>query len=1155
MKRLILCCAAVVALAVFSAVGYLRSIDGADKEADSIGSAPERGEMTNEGLPAMIRSGAWYGENGQIDQDGVSNALSQLNHYLAANQPTDGFGDLAIARGIRWVPRGPQNVGGRTRTLVVNFNNPDILWAGAASGGVWKSFDRGRNWKPLNNQLSNFSIASMAIDPENSQIIYAGTGDGPFTVSLRGHGIYRSINGGIDWVNLSATTNWAQVNSIAVARNGGNTIVLAAVGESSIGNGDGGIWRSTDGGDTWNPDIATSNASFVGFDPNNSSKAVVATCDTGAAKCKAYWTSNAGASTPTWTASYLGNTATPLPTPFRSPYETDSSHNIIEFGFSSSGGGSTTIYAQHSGHPTGSPSVISKSTDGGQNFTTNGLGGTPQNVSDYKSVLLVLPTPDANIVIGGGTSLFRSTNGGATFSPTPIAYGGPLETTPHDDMMFATNDPSSNKRVYVTTDGGIFRTEDISTASASPSPAGGWSQLNQTYQTTQFYAVGGDSNSGIISGGSQDNGSLRLNSNSGDAELMWGSDGGEAAVDGTVCFGQQLGGGAGILYRISDCGSSPVPERTSITNGIHDYADGVGLGQLVIDKNSSGHEGAFFGARSVWRTAGGVKSGTPSWYSIKANPAVTPSGGSVGYRPQVTAMDSAPTNSNYLWVGEWNPEGGVKAQLWRGTTVLGIPTWVRKDNGVDALPNKQITDIFVDPSGSNPDDIVYVSYGGFEDDNLWRTSDHGDHWANVTGGSSSCNPALPLVGLPCVPIRSVTVKPGDPATIYVGTEIGIYLTHDTGTHWSPVLDGPSNVSITELTFMDSGELLVGTYGRGIWTAPTPNVTQTVAPNDFDGDGRSDLAVVRPTASPAELMWHVDMTSDGYTSNSFGVPGDELTPADYDGDHKADIAVFHAASEQWYILKSTDSTTQAVELGEAGDIPVPADYDGDGLVDQAVFRPSNATWYINKSTAGLASAQWGGNDDTPIAADFDGDGIADLGAFQLKNGGYWELFFLTTHGSDEIQFGLEGDIPVVGDYDADGKADIAVWRPDDDDGNGCWYILYAADDYENYDAIPWGVSTDMPVPGDYDGDGKMDVAVWRPDDGIWRILESSNGYFSKLFGADGDIPVGRKVASGGNSHTGGGHHTVAPPFARPQRKTEGNIQPAPVKNQASAQSQD
>jgi hypothetical protein len=184
-------------------------------------------------------------------------------------------------------------------------------------------------------------------------------------------------------------------------------------------------------------------------------------------------------------------------------------------------------------------------------------------------------------------------------------------------------------------------------------------------------------------------------------------------------------------------------------------------------------------------------------------------------------------------------------------------------------------------------------------------------------------------------------------------------------------------------------------------------------------------------------------------------------------------------------------------------------------------------------------QFGDDLDTPVAADFSGDGLADFGLFSLKDA-IWYLTYTGSEGGNEIQFGLEDDLPVAGDYDGDGMADVAVWRPDDDsEGNGCWYVLYSESEYENYDAIPWGVSDDIPVPGDYDGDGKIDVAIWRPSTGIWHIRESSNGYYSALFGADGDKPVGGKFPYGTESlrHSTG----YVPVGARPERKAAPNGQ--------------
>ncbi|MFN0278156.1 MAG: FG-GAP repeat domain-containing protein [Pyrinomonadaceae bacterium] len=199
----------------------------------------------------------------------------------------------------------------------------------------------------------------------------------------------------------------------------------------------------------------------------------------------------------------------------------------------------------------------------------------------------------------------------------------------------------------------------------------------------------------------------------------------------------------------------------------------------------------------------------------------------------------------------------------------------------------------------------------------------------------------------------------------------------------------------------------------------------------------------------------------------------------------------------------------------------------------MFNPYTGLWTVEQSSEGHLDFYWGETDDDPIAADFNGDGQADFGVIHEENG-MITLSYYSDGVTHEKQFGLEGDVPVPGEYDGDGKIDLAVWRPDDDgEGNGCWYITYGADNYVDYDAIPWGENGDVPVPGDYDGDGKLDIAVWRPATGMWHMLQSSNGYYSERFGADGDTPVGIKAVYA--SRPSGASFTRVPPNAMPRRR--------------------
>ncbi len=260
--------------------------------------------------------------------------------------------------------------------------------------------------------------------------------------------------------------------------------------------------------------------------------------------------------------------------------------------------------------------------------------------------------------------------------------------------------------------------------------------------------------------------------------------------------------------------------------------------------------------------------------------------------------------------------------------------------------------------------------------------------------------------------------------------------------------------------------------------------------DFDGDGRTDVSVFRPS----EGNWYIHRSGDnGVSAMNFGLASDRVTPGDFDGDGKADIAVYRDGT--WFLMKSRDGFA-AVSFGIAGDIPQVGDYDGDAVDDVAVFRPDDATWYIQASGAGFRSLQFGTGGDKPVAADFDGDGQTDPAVF--RNGDWFVA--KSTGGTQTVNFGVATDRPVVGDYDADGKADIAVWRP----STGIWFYLRSGDG--GVGSANFGISTDVPTPGDYDGDGRNDLAVFRPVEGRWYLLNTTSGFRTEAFGVSTDRPV-------------------------------------------------
>mgnify|MGYP003336294997 CR=1 FL=1 len=266
--------------------------------------------------------------------------------------------------------------------------------------------------------------------------------------------------------------------------------------------------------------------------------------------------------------------------------------------------------------------------------------------------------------------------------------------------------------------------------------------------------------------------------------------------------------------------------------------------------------------------------------------------------------------------------------------------------------------------------------------------------------------------------------------------------------------------------------------------------------DFDGDGKTDIAVFRPETG----TWYLLNSSDSnFRAISFGNSTDVVSPGDFDGDGKTDVAIWRPSTGVWHVFSRSIYT--AFQFGAQGDIPVPADYDGDGRTDFAVYRPSNGVWYIKNSLDSRGTSfrfeQFGLVEDIPTPGDYDGDGRADLAVFRPSSGVWYRMG--STAGFSGVQFGSGTDITAAGDYDGDGKTDVAVYRP----SSGIWYILGSQAGFYGFQ---WGLNGDRPSAGDFDGDGKTDAAVFRPSNGVWFVLASTRGYFAVQFGLTNDRPI-------------------------------------------------
>lgn len=355
------------------------------------------------------------------------------------------------------------------------------------------------------------------------------------------------------------------------------------------------------------------------------------------------------------------------------------------------------------------------------------------------------------------------------------------------------------------------------------------------------------------------------------------------------------------------------------------------------------------------------------------------------------------------------------------------------------------------------------------------------------------------------------IRTAAPKSYVTHTLAGTYQNQTGGAVWTFNWTAPAT-NVGNVTFYAAGiqgdndgtEEGDQTYTATAVSQPQPAVVIRHGFADFDGDGKGDPSVFRPTTG----VWYINRSTAGFTAAQWGIATDKLTPADFDGDDIADIAVWRAgapAVAAYYVLQSMTNTVRVELFGQTGDDPVvTGDWDGDGKADPAVYRNaavgSQSYFYYRGSLSNPGGAvtyiPWGTTGDQAMRGDFDGDGKLDRAVFRPSNVTWY--IGQSSNGTTRIEtWGLSTDKFVPADYDGDSKTDLAVFR------SGVWYIKQSSNGATAF--IYWGLSTDTLVPADYDGDAKTDAAIYRA--GIWYIRMSGSGNMSAYaFGNGTDAPV-------------------------------------------------
>jgi photosystem II stability/assembly factor-like uncharacterized protein len=665
-----------------------------------------------------------------------------------------------------WVSIGPTNVGGRVTAIALDPTNANIIYAGAAGGGVWKSIDGGVNWKNIFSESS--SIGSLVLSPENSQIVYVGTGEGnPGGVAIYpGNGVWRSTDGGQTWINIGLT-NSGQIGKLAIHPSSPNRIFAAVLGRYRSRTQDRGIYRSLDSGATWTRVLYltdTTGACDVVIDPSNQNRIIAAMWDR--YRPLTYSIVN-GLNTGLWLSTDGGDHWTKATSGFPS---NDSTLGRISLAFAPSQPGLVFALASNGLSVYG----IYKSIDGGNTWLQVSSGDPFINESQvwYNNVIAVHPVNPA-ILFAGMTEMYESTDGGSTWNDVTFD----MHVDDHAIEFF----PAIPGRMVIGNDGGVF---------ISTNTGGSWIK-SYHLPVTQFYAGTVDySNPKRYSGGTQDNGTPRtLTGSDSDWVNIFVGDGFYVLVDpnnSNRIYAEYQYGGLGY----STDGGSTFWDGTT---GIDTTSRKNWETPIAMDPTTS--TTLYTGTYLLYKTTNGMQ----SWKAISGDLTRGPNG-RIG---TITTIDVARTNPNVVYVGTDDAKVSV--------TTNGGTTWT---DVTGSLPLRWVTRVTVDPDSAN---VAYVTQSGYLEDSfsshLNKTTDFGNSWTSIGGG------------LPVVPLNDIVVDPRYRGYLYVATDLGVQYTSDNGVTWNALGTGMPEVPVHDLALHPpTGKLIAFTHGRSAYTFDLSTIT-------------------------------------------------------------------------------------------------------------------------------------------------------------------------------------------------------------------------------------------------------------------------------------------------------------------------------------------
>ena len=745
--------------------------------------------------------------------------IKGMSQHISATGVTIPAGSASVQALGAWTPLGPTNQGGRTRAVLIHPTTPSIMYAAGVDGGVWKSTDGGGSWTALTDLLlPNLAVVSLAFEPGNYSTIYAGTGEGVFNGDAkRGAGIFKSADSGATWNQLASTnvTNFQYVMKIAVSPRNVQRIYAATRT---------GIFRSIDGGGTWTTVVAagdTNGCTDLALQVNRASGYIFASCGTvftpAASTVAGIYRaldSNTTTFTKVFTVSGYGRTSLALaPSNENYLYAMVSDNNAGTYQYGLKG-----VYRSVSNGNAGSFTTQVDNTNAIKLNTllmTNPVYaytecvGTFQgffNQGWYDNILAVDPA-DPNRVWSGGIDLFRSDDGGQNWGVASYWWATPgvdavyAHADNHGIYFHPGYDGVGNKTMFVSSDGGVFRTDNARAAVGTTinnvcgtivPNAVAWVDRNNGYATSQFYQGTAYADGSGYIGGLQDNGTQYGTPASTNWTTVQGGDGGWTAIDdkGTPSKADDSVFAEFTGASITKSTTGPAGTYNDATSGINDPFFAF---IAPFEMNSANKQNMWTGGGFIWRT----NNQATSWVQASA---VTPGAGSV------SAVASSPIDQNKVLIGM---SDGYILRNSAAQSADSTTNWAFVQPRTVA-----VTSLAWDPSDATSN-TCYATYATFSGNSVYKSTNAGATWSLIVGVSPN--------NLPAVPALSVVVDPSNPSAIYVGTDLGVFSTQNGGATWSKEVTNFANVSAAWLAIDGQRRLYAFTHGRGAWRTPLPGL--------------------------------------------------------------------------------------------------------------------------------------------------------------------------------------------------------------------------------------------------------------------------------------------------------------------------------------------